>query len=381
MKRKKTGTDGGYYAIKGFTYQFDKSLLAALANPVSSIEIEQIQDIGIDGYYIQVKYKEAQTYAPSKVRPAVMQLLDLSIADKSKKFCLYCYFKDRAPQRSKPTVAELDLILGTKKAAYTAAQKKDFVARFDLEFSDDFQKQFISVIANIKTQLGLRTDEEATLYHALFRAHLLEVAVKKSVKARTIDFQALRGIVKNSETLVFELAYWKHLTAARYYAYLKKEYFTFKKVNVPQHERLFIIEVEAGASDADITKAVTNIQQRYYKKDVSPAPYICFDRLLTAKLTELKRKLWDQKLEFADGTHFNGDGFRPKDLAAPVLASHHKATFKLVSSEDVPALLKEVSFDDVYVFTISADGWWRGVFAEFKEFYLQNTKDIIKVIA
>jgi hypothetical protein len=45
--------DGGYYAIKGFTFQFDKSLLVVLENQESDVEIEQIQDIGVDNYYIQ----------------------------------------------------------------------------------------------------------------------------------------------------------------------------------------------------------------------------------------------------------------------------------------------------------------------------------------
>jgi len=54
--------NGGYYAIKGFTYQFDKSLLEVLANQSKQIEIEQIQDIGIEGFYIQVKYKETQYF-------------------------------------------------------------------------------------------------------------------------------------------------------------------------------------------------------------------------------------------------------------------------------------------------------------------------------
>mgnify|MGYP001492866254 CR=1 FL=1 len=53
--------DGGYYAIKGFEFQIDKTLeevLNASENNLA-IRLEQIQDIDSDDFVMQVKYKEA----------------------------------------------------------------------------------------------------------------------------------------------------------------------------------------------------------------------------------------------------------------------------------------------------------------------------------
>jgi hypothetical protein len=91
-KTKEKIEDGGYYALKGFAFQFNKSLLEVLENQESDVEIEQIQDIGVDNYYIQVKYHETQTYANWKIKKPMVQLLEYSKSDKSRNFCLYCYF-------------------------------------------------------------------------------------------------------------------------------------------------------------------------------------------------------------------------------------------------------------------------------------------------
>lgn len=87
--------DGGYYAIKGFLYQFDITLLEILNNPGTRVQFEQIQDINYDNYVIQVKHKETQDYSDSKIRKPIMQLIDIFNQDNSKKLNLYCHFKDQ----------------------------------------------------------------------------------------------------------------------------------------------------------------------------------------------------------------------------------------------------------------------------------------------
>ena len=122
--------NGGYYAIKGFTYQFDKSLLEILNNQTQDIELEQIQDIGVSNYYIQVKYKETQNYADSKIKPAVLQLLKCFIVDKNKKFKLHSYFKDKSSQVTTLTENQLNQVLGSDSSQYTQDDKKAFIENF-----------------------------------------------------------------------------------------------------------------------------------------------------------------------------------------------------------------------------------------------------------
>ena len=235
---------GGYFAIKGFTYQFDKSILEVLANQGRDVEIEQIQDIGINNYYIQVKYKETQNYADSKIKPAIIQLIDCFIKDKTKSFALYCYFKDKSSQKAVLTEEQLDKILASAKDSYTSDDKKSFSEHFSLEFSENFAKQFTKVIAEIKSSFTLRNEEEATVYHSIFRANLLEVATRRNPRKRIINFRGLKILVGKKEKIIFELAYCKYLKNERYLKYLKKEYFTFNKVNIPNKERFFVLEID-----------------------------------------------------------------------------------------------------------------------------------------
>jgi hypothetical protein len=85
--------DGGYYAIKGFLYQFDKTLIEVVTNPQSKIAFENKQDIDYDDFVLQVKHKETQEYSHSKIRKPVEKLIGLFHCDPTKKLCLYCHFK------------------------------------------------------------------------------------------------------------------------------------------------------------------------------------------------------------------------------------------------------------------------------------------------
>jgi hypothetical protein len=372
--------NGGYYAIKGFTYQFDKSLLEILNNQTQDVELEQIQDIGLNNFYIQVKYKETQNYADSKIKPAVLQLLKCFLDNKNKKFRLYCYFKDRSSQIITLTETQLDQILSSDSGQYTQDDKKAFIDNFTLEFSSNFEKQFSDLIKLIKTSFQLKSEEEATTYHAIFKANLFDVAIKKNPKLRTINFTKLKGVINSKEKIIFDVAYCKYLKTERYLKFIKKEYFTFKKLNIPNKERLFVVEADSQTKDGDIIQIVTNIKNKYFKKDTSPAPYICLFGVDNDKIIGLKQKLWDKGLIFSDGTHFNGDKFRTDDLVADTHNSNCGITFKLLSLDQLPSLFKKKRPDEAFVFLTSGDGEWRTKIKEFKEFYIGRTKNIIKII-
>lgn len=66
--------EGGYYAIKGFLYQFDKTIIEVLRKPTTKVAFETVQDINYEDYVLQIKHKETQTYSPSRIQRAVGQL-------------------------------------------------------------------------------------------------------------------------------------------------------------------------------------------------------------------------------------------------------------------------------------------------------------------
>ena len=86
--------DGGYYAIKGFEYQIDKTLIEVLTarDHESVICLEQIQDINTDDFVMQVKYKESAKLIPSVIRNPIVQLISEYNSVPTKNYILYCYF-------------------------------------------------------------------------------------------------------------------------------------------------------------------------------------------------------------------------------------------------------------------------------------------------
>lgn len=115
--------DGGYYAVKGFLYQFDMTIKTILNNPSQEVLFEQVQDISYENFIIQVKHKESQTYSNSKIRKPVIQLLDLHKGDESKKYRLHCYFRNTVSHKKYLSMDELNDILSNEQSNYTNQQK------------------------------------------------------------------------------------------------------------------------------------------------------------------------------------------------------------------------------------------------------------------
>lgn len=99
-------------------------------------------------------------------------------------------------------------------------------------------------------------------------------------------------------------------------------------------------------------------------------------------MTQIKQKLWDKELKFTDGTHFNGDKFRMKDLIDAYHKKPSEITFKLVSFEQINILLVSQKVEEIYIFlTLGINtNHWRAKTYNFKEFYIKYSKDILQVI-
>ena len=233
-----SNNNGGYYAIKGFLYQFDKSLIEILRNPDIKVGIEKIQDIDINNYAIQVKHKETQNYSPSKIKDAVIQLIDLFKNDKSQKFCLYCYFKNKSPCLYKLNLTELDKIIGNKKDKYLPYLKKEFLNNFKINFSNNYEEQFEELINIIKKSFSLTSKDKAIIYHSIFRSKLFDISIKTKDE-REISKNDLLLFIEDAEKTIFYLSYSKYLSKEKYEKIIRKDFFTFIAANIDNFERLF----------------------------------------------------------------------------------------------------------------------------------------------
>lgn len=349
MRQTAKKNDGGMYALRGYAFQFDSSLISLFEGGENDkkISFEYRQDFSSEEFCHQVKYRSSK-YSNSKIRNAVEQLFNEFCDQPQKKYILYCHFSDKSELTKKLSVEDLNIILAEKSSKYTDEQKKDFVRQFLIKFTSDFQKHFKKLIKLICIRYAC-TENEAVIKHALMRSHILDLTLFRSPNKRKISLSSLDSVLDDASKIVFSESYAKYLGYNKYLGMVKRELFTFTAANVENHERLFIVD-GSKANEVDLVKVISTISKRYYRKLKSPAPYIYIRN--TESLNKIKQRLVDKGVAFTDGTRFSGDKFRIEDIKsdAPIGVD---VTLKIVDASTVERILKKIDFDDVYEFYVN----------------------------
>ena len=343
--------DGGYYALKGFLYQFDKTLLEALANPTSTIHFENQQDIDYDEFVLQVKHKETQDFSPGKIRRPVEDLLRFSHDYPTKQIVLYCHFRDKTPGDWKLTSADLNSIIGDEaKAQFPTISRSDFLARFTIRFSTDFEGQFTETIAKIREEFSIADEDTAIVYHSIFRSRLLDRSVLPTAERR-VSLTDLREFLYDAESTIFFSAYSNYLERERYSKLIKKRYFTANRPNLDNFQRLFVIDCEGSAPLPSLSRIAARISEKYFRRGKSPQPYLCFRNLPTNLMNDLKRNLINEGTHFFDGTHFDGDVLRIRELAEEP-SVQREYVLRVAAVEKISELLERASIKEVFQFFV-----------------------------
>ncbi|MGF7211061.1 hypothetical protein GGE65_005677 [Skermanella aerolata] len=341
--------DGGYYAIKGFLFQFDKTIIEILrAGSCIGFEIEQ--DIATDLYHIQVKNRETQQYKPWKIRPAIRQLLELAEKDCSRHIHLYCHFADKQPQAWSPSLEELQQIVGLDEN-WSIERITPLKDRLAITFSSDFQSQFTVTLDLIKEKFDLPSLEEAVIYHAIIRSHLLECSVKPKIE-RSSSLNALKDICSRSQKIIVEAGYREWLSEQTYNHMICKKYFTINDVNIRRASRCFVFDCSRNFNILNAVKAVTDIVKKFYVKGKTLVPYFVFHSINDQLYIDFKREMKRTQLPFCDGTLFHGDEF---DWNV-VLGKHPmNRNFDMIFLEEEKLSHASIAknFDEIYQFFIS----------------------------
>lgn len=329
--------DGGYYAIKGFEFQIDKTILELFkSDGIDPVCLEQIQDINTNNLVMQVKYKETQEYSPAKIKEPIIQLIKEYQKFPTKKYYLYCYFKDIQEVGKKLKNTELDRILGNKKDDFPKALKRKFLGSFELHFSKSFQDQFIQAVEIIKTNGGCSNFDEALIYYGSIANHLRKIVVNNLVvKNRTCTKSEILAIITGNRKTVFDSAYRIYKGKQQYIAEIKKRHFTYR--NIDNWERFLIIELSGSENIASIKSTTLKIKNKFYKKLTkkikSGAPYIHFRNIANGKLKRLKTDLLAEGHIIKDGYDFMDADFRVKTLKIKSTVGND-ISLKILNSEN-----------------------------------------------
>ena len=306
--------DGAYIALRGYKFQFDRTILELFNNPTKTIEIEQLQDYGYDDYLVQVKYHNTD-YTPAeqkqKIKKPLVLLFEQFLKNRKKRFILFIYLLGITPSKNILSISELDSILGKIKK-FSEADKLDFIKCFTIIYADDFENQYKEVIKKIKSAYS-KTDEEAEIYYSVISSHLLEIVTKNlpavSSKRKTSKSE-IDKIILNGKKLIFKSAYVEMVAKEKQLKNLNKLFFK-TSLNTEPHERIFIIEVKA-AVEVKLLKEIVLILKTKWSKNKTKTipdtdrfvPYIFFNGILENDLVRLKSDLQKDGYVINDGYDF-----------------------------------------------------------------------------
>ncbi|ADC50042.1 hypothetical protein BpOF4_09935 [Alkalihalophilus pseudofirmus OF4] len=372
---KEQDEDGGYYAIKGFLYQFDTTIIEILNNPDTDVSFEDIQDINYEQFVVQVKHKETQSYTPGKIKTPIIQLLHLFKEDTNKNYRLYCYFKNISPTEKKLTLIELDGILGNKKNEFEKELKEKFIGSFILQFSENYEEQFHSTLEQIDKAYNLNNRDLSVLYHSIIRSEIFRLVIKEK-RLRSINKTKLDEVIENYQEIVFYSAYEEHLSREAYEKMIRKEFFIQRKPNLGNTSRLFIIDSSKYSDYTDIHNLINIISRKYFRKDKSPAPIICFRDIEDSTLNFIKQGLLDRNYSFCDGTFFDGDKFRIEKL----VDSYNSCSVRFVKEEYLETLLTHEYCQEIYQFFNHSRVEIQTRFKHIK-IQINNLNQVIKIIS
>lgn len=326
--------DGGYYAIKGFEYQIDKNILEILREKDvnKAINIEQNQDIDTADFVMQVKYKEATKFTPSTIKKPVIQLIDEYKKDDSKKYVLYCFFKDFNGYTESTSI---DLILGSSKTNYSQQEKTDFEESFELKFSPQFDIQLEQTIREIQN-LNY-SEDESIIFHSRASNYLRNLVVNNSpsqISNRTCTKNDLIELFKNDRKVIFKNSFRFFKGEESYFKKMKKDFFTSN--NADKTIKIFIIELDGSESKSEIVLLLKKISEKYFKqltRDIKgEAPFFFFRNIESQKNIEVKEELVKAKIIFKDGYDFLNSRFNLTSITSKS-TKENRIALKLINSE------------------------------------------------
>lgn len=306
--------DGAYIALRGYKFQFDRTILELFNNSTKTIEIEQLQDYGFDDYLVQVKYHNTDYTAPQqkqKIKKPLVLLFEQFLKNRTKKFILFIYLKGISASQKTLTVTELDFFLGKIKK-FSLADKNDFAKCFLIIYADDFESQYKEVIQKIKVAYS-KTDEEAEIYYSVISSHLLEIVTKNPPAVnskRKTSKSEIDKLILNGKKLIFKSAYLEIVAKEKQQKNLNKLFFK-STLNTEPLERIFIIEVKPTV-EVKLLKEIVLLLKTNWSKNKTKAipntdrfvPFVYFNGIRESDLVNLKSDLQKDDYVINDGYDF-----------------------------------------------------------------------------
>lgn len=316
--------------IRGYCYQFDKSILEILSlNDLDdSIEVEGIEDVDIESggelRAVQCKYYEKTSYNHSVIAKPIRLMLEHFSKNKKivGKYHLFGHYKDGQEKLVMPiTVDDLkvnfltytkDSVLNKEhiKLSLSESDLQDFLKKLVIDIhAVNFDEQQKSVIDMLSKEFSCSKEEAMHyFYNAAFNLVTKLGCNHDSRKISKSDF--LKSI--NNTKSLFNSWLYKYKGRKQYLKKIKSDLFP-RNLNTQPYERFFIIDVTNSNSTNDIKECIHVIQNNWSNLSRrSPLPYSPFIYLYgkdRSHFNGIKNDLYNEGLIFSDGYNFKGSHF------------------------------------------------------------------------
>ena len=336
--------------IKGYFYQFDKSILEILeqSNETDMVTIEGIEDIDIENSdernFIQCKYYEKTDFDNSIIRKPIQLMfrhyLENRTEPKDKNFTyrLYGYYKKGHEKLLELTTENLKtyfldfskfgVIDESGNSNYQIKNKKgevifeetvedddieDFKNHLFIDIkADSYENQIEKIKSKIQNDLSDYSEEDIELIYFNALKIIKDLACEHNIEKRQISKKEFWDRIKTKnyyfERWMSELLEWEH-----YKKIIHKKYFPRVSNLSPAH-RFFILDCQ-GESVNNVKNVISEISRKYSRLIHQFSPYVyLYNTLNVDFVTELKEKLYEDGCFFKDGFPFKNSKFRFQEM-------------------------------------------------------------------
>ena len=336
--------------IKGYFYQFDKSILEILeqSDETNIVTIEGVEDIDIEKddeiQFFQCKYYEKTDFNNSIIKEPIQLMFRhylknrTEARDKNFIYRLYGFYKkghEKLLQLTQETLktyflefdnyevidesgnSNYEIRNKSGKVIFNEVVQEDDIEDFnnrlfvDIE-ADSYENQNKKIKSKIQNYLGNHSIEDVELIYFNALKIIKDLACEDAIEKRQISQKEFWDRIKTKnyyfEKWMSELLEWEH-----YKKIIHKKYFPRVSNLSPAH-RFFILDCQ-GESVNNVKNVISEISRKYSRLIHQFSPYVyLYNTLNVDFVTELKEKLYEDGCFFKDGFPFKNSKFRFQEM-------------------------------------------------------------------
>lgn len=336
--------------IKGYFYQFDKSILEILeqSNETNIVTIEGVEDIDIENsdeiQFVQCKYYEETEFNNSIIKEPIQLMFRHYLKNRteaqSKNFTyklygfynkgheklrelttenLRTYFLDFSKYEVTDELGNLNYQIKNKEGEikFEEALQTDDIEDFNKRLfvnikADSYENQIEKIKSKIQNDLSDYSEEDIELIYFNALKIIKDLACEHNIEKRQISKKEFWDRIKTKnyyfERWMSELLEWED-----YKKIIHKKYFPRVSNLSPAH-RFFLLDCQ-GESMNDVKNVISKISTRYSRFVHQFSPFVYLYNTSNADfMTELKAKLYEEGCYFKDGFPFKNSEFRFQEM-------------------------------------------------------------------